>query len=63
MRVRVFNFSLCFGNEARWRKNGRVEMEGGRYRKTAMRGAHGGVMGNEVRRGRVMACALRGGLL
>ena len=36
---------------------------GGRYRKTAMRGAHGGVMGNEVRRGRVMACALRGGLL
>ena len=29
MRVRVFNFSLCFGNEARWRKNGRVEMEGG----------------------------------
>ena len=43
--------------------DGRVEMEGGRYRKTAMRGAHGGVMGNEVRRGRVMACALRGGLL
>ena len=62
MRVRVFNFSLCFGNEARWRKNGRVEMEGG-YRKTAMRGAHGGVMGTAVRRGRVRACALRGGLL
>ena len=31
MRVRVFNFSLCFGNEARWRM--------GRYIKAAMRGA------------------------
>lgn len=41
MRVRVFNFNLCFENEARWRKNGRVEMEVERYRKAAMRGGWG----------------------